>query len=160
MIPETYVPAPVLRRPEYSANTTSTRLFNHSYPLKSTPRTSSKFAYPYPPNQQVYYQPSCQPTYPTAYQTPNQTSYGPAYQPNISPLNYYSIPQPQFQSPNVLLPSTTPNYYRVNPPTVFNSPLLVGSGTSVSSKGLETILIAILILVALDLVVIRPHRQP
>lgn len=137
-----YNPSPVLRRPEYFANTTSTRLFNHSYP----------------PKQQVYNQPSFQPTYPTMY----QTSYPPAYQPSRPSLNYnynYNYPYPLPQSQSLVPSATTSNYSQITP-TVFNSPLLSGSGIYSSSKGLETILIAILVLVALDLIVIRPNKAP
>ncbi len=147
-----YSRSPVLRRPEYLTNTTSARLFNHSYPPKSTPITGFESSYPYTANQQ-YYQPSCQPTYPAAY----PTSYRPDYQPCISSFNY-SLPPTQLLSNGLPIPSTTLNYYQANPPTVINSSLLSGSEISISSKGLETILIAILILVALDLVAIRPHR--
>ncbi|MFZ3101485.1 MAG: hypothetical protein WA113_04675 [Desulfitobacteriaceae bacterium] len=81
-----------------------------------------------------------------------------SYPPSFNQQIYY---QPQIQPLNGLaLSSSAPNYYQANPPTVFNSPVLYGSEISISSKGLETILIATLILVALDLVVIRPHRQP
>ncbi len=153
-------PSPVLRRPAYLANTTSARLFNHNYSPKSSSKTGSELSYPCSSNQQVYYQPAFRPTYPTAY----QNSFLPAYQPSIPSLNNsYSLPQrqsqPQIQSPNGLpLSSTTP--YQVNLPTAFNSPVLSVSGISISSNGLETILIAILILVALDLIVIRPNRVP
>ena len=144
-----YSPSPVLRRPQYTANTSSTRLFNHSYPPKSVPINVTELNSPYPPYQPFYVQPTGQSTYPTSYQT--------SYHPSIN----YALPQPQIQSPYGQPNPPTPSYYyQVNPNTLFNSPVLSGSGISISSKGLEAILIAILILVALDLVVIRPHKLP
>lgn len=123
MISGTYNPTPVLRRPEYITNTVSTRLFNHSYQLKSTPISGSQLNYSYPNR---YYMP----------------------QPQIQP----QIQQQIRQSPAI------PNYLQMNSYPVNNLPAQMRFGTSVSFKGLEAILIAILILVALDLVVIRPLR--
>ena len=89
-----------------------------------------------------------------------QTSYPPAYQPSRPSLNYnYNYPYPLPQSQSLVPSATTSNYSQITP-TVFNSPLLSGSGIYSSSKGLETILIAILVLVALDLIVIRPNKAP
>jgi hypothetical protein len=119
MISGTYNYTPVLRRPDYLRNSAPSRLFNHSYPLKSTPRSGSQLNYSYP--------------------------------------NRYFLPPPQIQPP-ILHPPMPPNYFHVNSYPVYNLPVQMSCRTSISSKGLETILIAILILVALDLVVIRPLR--
>lgn len=119
MISGAYNSTPVLRRPEYMTYSASSRLFNHSYPFKSTPINSSQFNYSYP--------------------------------------NSYSLPQPQILQPIQQFPANS-NYFNPNPYPVYNLPAQLSSGTGVSSKGLEAVLIAILILVALDLVVIRPLK--
>jgi hypothetical protein len=131
MISGAYSPTPVLRRPEYMTNKTSSRLFNHSYPLKSTPISASQSNY----------------SYSNLYSLP---------QPQIQPPI-----QPQFQSPiqpPIRQSLANSNYFNPNPYPVYNLPTQISSGTGGSSKGLEAILIAILILVALDLVVIRPLK--
>lgn len=126
-----YYPTPVLRRPEYITKNTSSRLFNHSYPLKSTFMSGSQSNYSY--------------------------------------ANRYSLPQPlirqqiqppiqqQIQSSIGQFPANS-YYLQPNPYPVYNLPAQISYTPSVSSKGLEVILIAILILVALDLVIVRPLK--
>jgi len=141
MISGAYNSAPVLNRPEYLPYTASSRLFNHSYALKSTPINSSRFNYSYPDNY-------------------SRLNY--SYPDNYSRLNYsypnnYSRPQPQTQPPTRQT-FPPPNYLRVNSYPVYNLPVQMSCRPSVSSKGLEAVLIAILILAALDLVIIRPLK--
>ncbi len=130
MIPGAYNSAPVLNRPGYLPYTPSFRLFNHSCALKSTAINSPRFNYSYPDNYFRF---------------------------NYPYTNNYPLLQPQTQPPaRQTFPA--PNYLKVNSYPVYNLPVQMNYRTSVSSKGLEAVLIAILILVALDLAVIRPLK--
>ncbi|MDD4345502.1 MAG: hypothetical protein PHZ11_01160 [Desulfitobacteriaceae bacterium] len=116
-------PTPVLRRPEYITKNVSSRLFNHSYPLKSTLMSGSQANYSY--------------------------------------ANRYSLPQPLIRQqlrPLVLQSPANPYFLQPNPYPVYNLPAQINYTPSVSSKGLEIILVAILILVALDLIIVRPLK--
>jgi hypothetical protein len=76
------------------------------------------------------------------------------------PLIRQQIPPPIQQQIQPVVRQSPANPYNLqpNPYPVYNLPAQINYTPSVSSKGLEVILIAILILVALDLVIVRPLK--
>ena len=114
---------------------------------------------------------SCGPNQPTlapAYgRTINQLQFNPFY-PNS--IGHYPYPAPQI-SPVMYTPPVTPAVYSPQvAPGVYTSQMAPSlyptamvqtpelRGITVSPRGFETILIAILILAALDLILVRPHK--
>ncbi len=83
---------------------------------------------------------------PSFYRPQSQYTIQPSSPYNFQPYPYYSIPQ-------AIVPSPVPfsSYSYPIPPVTFSS--------TVSSKGLSLILIATLILVAIDLMIVRPQKR-
>lgn len=92
---------------------------------------------------------------------PREASYNYQYPANYAPQSRYIVPSPwptlvQSYPPQLIFPSSPPStpitFWSNSMPTYSYAP-------TVSSKGLTLILIATLILVALDLVIVRPQKS-
>jgi hypothetical protein len=123
--------APVLRSPLLFHHNTG--LSGHSYNPTQPRVTQSSTTNLYLPHSTSPYRP--QSRYTAHAPLPNNSQSYPYY--------YTAIPQ-------VMSPSLVPLSYYPSPPITYAS--------TVSSKGLAFILIATLILVALDLVIVRPQK--
>lgn len=124
-----YTPTPVLRTPLLFHQNTA-RFTPTYYPIQQTAaRPASSLYPPLPSHRTLHSQPMVQ----------SQSLYSPQYYPN-----YSSPPRSVVLSPLPCSPYPVPSYSYT--PTV-------------SSKGLSIILISTLILVALDLVIVRPQKR-
>ena len=121
------------------------------YPANISPYSSNPSGLGFPGLVQYPYSPYSLSTSPHAYQP----------RPSLAPLPE-NLPASAFSSANAY--SSANSYPSANSysPSYSYSPLLIPqagfSGEAFSQKGLSIILIAILILVALDLVVVRPQK--
>lgn len=124
-----------------------------SYPLQSTLNPVSQTSYRHPAAAPYYYRNSGFSQQVTPY-TPYST-----YPRTAFPQSGYSQLYPQTRCSHYSVPvqqqGFVPDYY-VYSNTFYSPRLQYGAG--ISSRGLETILIAILILVSLDLIFVRPLK--